>query len=140
MGVSFRLSASGGFSEGESGPPAADALGTLKTIPISHADIGPNELQAVTDLVSSPNPTIHVPTSASITINDNGWFFSGGATIGGLETGTPRFQGETLLHELGHATGVLLPDQTSSRNESINVAAIKRNCAKALNGLSATPQ
>jgi hypothetical protein len=82
------------------------------------------------------------PPSASITINDNGWFFDAGGSVNGLQTGTPRFQGQTLLHELGHATGVLLPDGDGSPagNESTNIATIARNCNKAISSLSSKPQ
>src|SRR6185437_11317227 len=48
----------------------SDALGMLKSIPITHADIGPPNVQASTHATRTPNPFLNV--SPRITINDDG--------------------------------------------------------------------
>jgi hypothetical protein len=73
--------------------------------------------------------------------NDSGWFFTrGGFSPDGETSGTDRMQGGVLLHELGHATGALLPDAEgmpdAAKNQAMNDSAIKQHCSKTLNALS----
>ena len=118
----------------------ADPLSILKNISITHGYIGGQSIQAQTATTSSPDFSQQVPVSASITVNDNGWFFTMGAkATDGTPTGTPRFQGQVLIHELGHASGVLLPDgegPNAVQNQAINDMAIKLNCGNAIQSLS----
>jgi RHS repeat-associated protein len=124
------------FLNGKGANPEA----LLSSIPINHGNIGGQSVQAQTN---NSNPDINslVPTNPSITINDNGWFFTrGGVAADGTASGTPYFQGGILLHELGHAAGVLLADgegvPNASANQAINNQAIIQHCAQTLNNLS----
>lgn len=56
-------------------------------------------------------------------------------TADGIGSGTLQFQGGVLLHELGHAIGVLLNNAGSQKNQDINASVIKQNCSKTLNSL-----
>jgi hypothetical protein len=113
----------------------ANPLGTLSTIPIDYDRIGSLGIQAQTNN-SFPDPGSLIPRNPSITINTNGGFFTQGlTTTDGIGTGTLQFQGGVLLHELGHATGVLLQDAESQKNQDINDSVIKQNCSKTLSSL-----
>jgi RHS repeat-associated protein len=123
------------FLAGRGGMP----LGTLGTISINHDYIGGQSIQAQTNN-AGPDPTALVPRNPSITINDNGAFFTKGLVASdGTRSGTPLLQGSTLLHELGHATGVLLQDgqgiPNAISNQATNTAALKQHCAKTLASL-----
>jgi RHS repeat-associated protein len=117
----------------------ANPLAVLGTIPINHDYIGGMSIQAQTT-GNQPNPNSLVPQHPSITVNDNGWFFTRGATgTDGVNTGTLLFQGSILLHELGHATGVLLYDgegPNALANQATNAEAINSHCQKTLGSLS----
>jgi len=123
------------------GARGVNVLQTLSTIPINVGNIGAPNYQAVT--VADINPSSTIPVSATITINSNGWFFTPGGSSSGINTGTQLFQGLVLYHELGHATNVLRPDgdgiPNAVANQAANSSDIKKNCAKALAGLSNSP-
>ena len=94
----------------------------------------------------SPNPG--VPVSFQITVNSEGFGLtpsvgqvayqnSQGTLVNtGINSGSPRALGFVLLHELGHATGVLPPDANSAANENSNNSQVANNCKKTLQGLS----
>jgi hypothetical protein len=118
-----------------------DGSNTLayETIPINHDYIGGQSIQGQANN-TGPDPTALVPRNPSITINDNGAFFTRGLVApNGMRSGTPLNQGSTLLHELGHATGVLLQDGAGApnaiANQATNEAALKQHCAKTLASL-----
>jgi len=85
--------------------------------------------------------------SAVITINEENYFFKGSPKNGfagagaGLRGATARFRGFVLLHELGHVTGALNPNDTgggdaATQAQKQNNEAIKKNCSKTLQALS----
>lgn len=115
----------------------SDPLALIKVIPITEGNVSPfPRTQAITTETLTPSSPI--PINPSIEINHNGFFFEPGATasLGGqtFQTGTPQFQTEVLLHELGHATGVLPLDANSAKQEDANNAAIVQKCSKTING------
>ena len=55
--------------------------------------------------------------------------------LGSFFASTPRDQATVLLHELGHQTGVLPPDNSVPRNAA-NTELIKQHCQKALGRFS----
>jgi RHS repeat-associated protein len=111
----------------------ADALRTLKNISITPGFVSPNmHVQAETRNADT-FPNALVPPNASIVVNTQGFFFT--------NTKDVPFQGGVLLHELGHATGVLPSDTvddngpaTMARQEA-NKQALQLNCSKTLNSV-----
>jgi hypothetical protein len=99
--------------------------------------------------VDSPTPS--VPTSVGITLNTNGFALmpgvgqiaynnaQGGLVNTGINSGSPRALGFALLHELGHATGVLAPDLNNSAAEDLNQSLVAANCDKTIKTLSNVP-
>ncbi len=110
----------------------ADALSVLKNISIAPGDLGYYRFTAET-FNADQTPDGKAPTNPYIVINNQGFFFTSPNAIG--------FQGATLLHELGHATGVLVPDGVSNdpaataKLQAHNDEALKINCAKTLQTL-----
>jgi len=127
------LSFLGGRGAG-SGP-----LNVVENTPIDIQHVANDSgVQAVTSVDRSPAST--VPTGAQIHINDSGLFFVPGLQVsfGGqltLNTGTPRFQAAVLLHEFGHATGILGPDINAGVNQQ-NSAAVADHCKKTIQSFS----
>lgn len=124
------------FLSGRGGNP----LQTLRTIPIS---LGAVEGGGSAQTTWTDNrPYSLEPSSPSITIDPNGYFFQQGArTTNGYLTGTPRYQAADLLHELGHATGVL-PNEKGPNYfdaEATNNTVIGTNCAKTLSSFQNVP-
>jgi hypothetical protein len=80
-----------------------------------------------------------LPTSASITVNSNGAFFSSGYTVGpqGYTGGTLAAQAFILLHELGHEVGAagFKPDFGDPSAGKANDALVDQNCGKAIKGI-----
>jgi RHS repeat-associated protein len=110
----------------------ADVLNVLKNIPITPGDLGYYRFAAET-FNDELSPNGKAPANPYIQINNQGFFFTYPNSIG--------FQGSILLHELGHATGVLVPDGVSNNPaltaqlQAHNAEAINTNCAKALKNL-----
>jgi hypothetical protein len=114
------------------GARGADALNTLKNISITPGDLGYYRFTAET-FNGNQTPDGKPPTNPYIVVNNQGFFFTSPNAIG--------FQGGTLLHELGHTTGVLLSGNVPNdpgltmRNQAHNDQALQANCADALKSL-----
>jgi hypothetical protein len=110
----------------------AKPLETLSSVPVNHDYIGGMTLQAQTSPGGNPDfPSSLHPLHPTITINDNGFFFT---NLNNLYR-----QGSTLLHELGHATGVLVPDGGDTTAalvpQKLNEDLLKQHCSKTLDAL-----
>jgi RHS repeat-associated protein len=119
----------------------ADVLKTLKNVPITHERLsGDMHTQAETenaqpsvDSIGDQGISALVPQNPNIVINDRGFFFT--------RTDDTAFQGKTLLHELGHATGALFDDYypddpaTTDKMQKQNDDLLKKNCAKTYSSL-----
>jgi RHS repeat-associated protein len=108
----------------------SDALNVAKNIPITPGDLGYYAIAAQT--FNAP-VGLKAPTNPYIVVNNIGAFFNNYNATG--------FQASILLHELGHATGVLVPDgvmtdasQTGQLQEH-NQLALQLNCGKTLAAL-----
>jgi hypothetical protein len=106
------------------GAKGGKALDTLANLPIS---LGYARVQGgravVADTAVSYVEGQLAPIPGDTVINRLGGFFAG----------TPRFQATVLLHELGHATGVLPPDASIPVNKG-NTELIEQHCQKSLSG------
>lgn len=126
------------------------AIKTLKSVPINYGPL-PSGLTSEAETTPEPSdvPYSPVPADSSITINSNGDFFKrgqyvDGGPLGPIQTGTQRYEGLVVLHELGHATGALhddsedytRPNGTLTDYEALNDYLIEHNCAKTLGRLS----
>ena len=102
----------------------ANVLETLQDLPISidYARV-PGGRAVVADTQVFHTLDQIAPVSANTVVNRLGEFFNS----------TPRFQATTLLHELGHATGVLPPDSGVPVNQN-NTESIQEHCKKTLSG------
>ena len=137
------------------GAKGADTLSLVATEKISVAPISSDfgiggETSGIRYDINSPTPG--VPTSSAITLNSNGFPFGGGYQIllsgssgqtvnSGINTGTARAQGFTLLHEFGHAAGVLAQDTDpngtpSMARENLNNNLVFTKCRKTIEALS----
>jgi RHS repeat-associated protein len=121
------------------------ALPTLANVPIvtagrySGADGGVAGMQTTSPTEPGGSNTF------KINITEDGPFFGPGKSVtrvGGmlLRAGSPRFQAFALLHEIGHITGAIIPDNNHDNNDEAaqarNNAAIVSNCKDALATLS----
>jgi RHS repeat-associated protein len=107
-------------------------ISTLQNLPInlSTARSYPAWTITVTPVTSN------VPISAETFVNPNGAFFNPGQqfqlpTGQILNSGSPVFQGFALLHELGHATGIL-PQDADRATQDQNNTNLAKNCKKAI--------
>jgi RHS repeat-associated protein len=77
-----------------------------------------------------------IPVESSITIATGGYALTTGHSYsfggGRINTGTPRAMAEVLVHELGHAGGVLLREGGSYRLTEENDRAIAEHCMKTI--------
>lgn len=125
----------------------ANALGILTTVPINPGKVSIGD--AETTATPSGQPYLSPPTNPSITVNNQSgsYFFTKGlgTDVYGNRTGTDRYQGATLLHELAHATGAAFPDGDNDpmmgKNggidpERLNNDMVQKRCKKTLSSLS----
>lgn len=124
------------------------ALPLLNSVSINAT--GADEAGSIAATHESFNPG-SAPTYVT-DINQSGPFFSVGLfyspIVGGVltESGTSRFQGFVLLHELGHMVNALkpdgppLPEDQQMAAEKANNGAISSNCQKTLSSLSNVPK
>ena len=101
-------------------------------------DLGPSSIgEGVTDVTRQIGAYPGI-TSATTIINSQGPFFSSlyQTTVGGqtFTGGTPQNQALILLHEVGHATGVLnVNDANNAAAQSANNKAVLSHCGNTIN-------
>ena len=100
-------------------------------------DLGPSSIgEGVTDVTRQIGAYPGI-TSATTIINSQGPFFSSlyQTTVGGqtFTGGTPQNQALILLHEVGHAMGLLLDDANSATALSGNNKAVLSHCGNTIN-------
>jgi len=111
------------------GSLGGDPLARLDPNNFTVQDLGPGGPSAGTP-VSSSGPL----RAGQTVVNSQGAFFATGYVFQGasqIPSGTPQGQGLILLHEVGHAMGVLGRDPTHAGQKASNQAVVS-HCSKAI--------
>jgi RHS repeat-associated protein len=104
-------------------------LARLSSSNFAVADLGPGGESARTDASVTGRGFSAAPT----VFNSQGAFFYGGYSFGvPIASGGPEGQGLLLLHEVGHATGVLKPDRDDAAAQAENNRRVLSHCSKAI--------